>query len=99
MICQAQASAQFVRAVDNNKIFERVATVQSVSQIKALMDEGETLLTVVIEPQFAQHLKEGKSAQVQVVIDGRNSTTAQLAAGYLTQIAQTMNATLTGVPS
>lgn len=94
----SEASAQFVRAVDNNKIFERVATVQSVSQIKALMDEGETLLTVVIEPQFAQHLKEGKSAQVQVVIDGRNSTTAQLAAGYLTQIAQTMNATLTGVP-
>ena len=94
----SEASSQFVRAVDNNKIFERVATIQSVSQIKALMDEGEALLTVVIEPQFAQHLKEGKSAQVQVVIDGRNSTTAQLAAGYLTQIAQTMNATLTGVP-
>lgn len=90
-------AAQFVRAIDNNKIFERIATVQSVSQIKSVMNEGEALLAVVIEPLFAEHLKEGKSAQIQVVIDGRNSTTAQLAAGYLTQIAQTMNASITGI--
>ena len=63
----SEASSQFVRAVDNNKIFERVATVQSVSQIKALMDEGEALLTVVIEPQFAQHLKEGKSEKFKKI--------------------------------
>lgn len=94
----SEASSQFIRAIDNNRIFERVATVQSVNQIAAVMDEGEALLTVVIEPQFARHLKEGKEARVQVAIDGRNSTTAQLAAGYLTQIAQTMNATLLGVP-
>ena len=94
----SEASSQFIRAIDNNRIFERVATVQSVNQIAAVMDEGEALLTVVIEPQFARHLKEGKEARVQVAIDGRNSTTAQLAAGYLTQIAQTMNATLSGVP-
>lgn len=92
----SEASAQFVRAVDNNKIFNRVATLHSVNQVRAVMDDGEALLSVVIEPQFAQHLSEGKSAQVQVVIDGRNSTTAQLAAGYLSQIAQSMNATLSG---
>ena len=56
----SEASSQFIRAIDNNRIFERVATVQSVSQIAAVMDEGEALLTVVIEPQFARHLKEGK---------------------------------------
>lgn len=92
----SEASAQFVRAVDNNKIFNRVATLHSVNQVRAVMDDGEALLSVVIEPQFAQHLSEGKSAHVQVVIDGRNSTTAQLAAGYLSQIAQSMNATLSG---
>lgn len=93
----SEASSQFVRAIDNNKIFERVATVQSISQVQSVMDEGDALLTVVIEPLFAQHLKEGKNALIQVVIDGRNSTTAQLASGYLTQIAQTMNASITGV--
>lgn len=96
-LSKSEESAQFVRSIDNNKIFERVATIQSVSQVKAVMDEGEALLTVVIEPHFAQHLKEGKSAEIQVVIDGRNSTTAQLASGYLSQIAQTMNASITGI--
>ena len=47
----SEASSQFIRAIDNNRIFERVATVQSVNQIAAVMDEGEALLTVVIEPQ------------------------------------------------
>ena len=63
------------------------------------MDEGEALLTVVIEPNFAQHLREGKGADIQVVIDGRNSTTAQLAAGYVTEIVRTVSASIAGVES
>ena len=94
----SEASATFVCALDNNRIFYRVATLQSVSQIAPVMDEGEALLTVVIEPSFAEHLKDGKTADVQVVIDGRNSTTAQLAAGYVSQIAQSVNASVSGIP-
>lgn len=94
----SEESATLVRALDNNRIFYRVATLQSVSQIAPVMDEGEALLTVVIEPSFAEHLKEGKAADVQVVIDGRNSTTAQLAAGYVSQIAQSVNASVSGLP-
>ena len=94
----SEASATFVRALDNNRIFYREATLQSVSQIAPVMDEGEALLTVVIEPSFAEHLKDGKTADVQVVIDGRNSTTAQLAAGYVSQIAQSVNASVSGIP-
>ena len=93
----SEASATVVRALDNNRIFKRIATLQNISEIAPVMDEGEALLTVVIEPSFAQHLREGKAADIQVVIDGRNSTTAQLAAGYVSQIAQTVNASVSGL--
>ena len=40
----------------------------------------------------ARDLARGSPARVQVIIDGRNSTTAQLAAGYLSVLAQDFTA-------
>lgn len=93
------SAATVIRSLDNNRIFNRIATLESVSEVARVMDEGEALLTVVIEPNFAQHLQEGKGADIQVVIDGRNSTTAQLAAGYVTEIVRTVSASIAGVES
>ena len=45
------------------------------------------------------YIREGKGADIQVVIDGRNSTTAQLAAGYVTEIVRTVSASIAGVES
>ena len=39
-------------------------------------------------PDFAQQLRKGETAPVQVVVDATNSNTAMIALGYLNQIAQ-----------
>lgn len=96
-LSHSAASTELIQAVDNNRIFQRVETLQNTAQINNSIEAGKALLVMVIEPQFAQHLSEGKAAQVQVVVDGRNSTTAQLAVGYLASIAQAYNVKLTGV--
>jgi len=42
-------------------------------------------------PQFSENLKRGKTAQVQLIIDGRNSNTALLTLGYLRTILASFN--------
>ena len=99
-VCDMSRSAYsetFLRAVDRNGIFERVATLESPAQAAHAIDRLNALLVVVIGEDFDRALRESRPADVQVLIDGRNSTTAQLAAGYLSVIAQSVTASLFGV--
>ncbi len=89
-------SSQFVRRIDSSPVFDRVMTLQNASQIDQAIESGEVLLTVVVEQGFGSDIQTAKAARVQVIIDGRNSTTAQLAASYLTVIGQEFNATVGG---
>ena len=91
-LSRTAASETFVRALDNNRIFERIVTLENTAQAAVAIDELNALVVVVIEERFSEHLQSGQAARVQVIIDGRNSTTAQLAAGYVTSIAQKLNA-------
>ena len=84
---KTRQSAELIRAVDQSAVFDRVMTLQNTAQIAPAIDSGKALVVMVIGQDYAENLAEGKPAQVQVIIDGRNSTTAQLAAGYLSIIA------------
>lgn len=90
---KTKQSAQLVRAVDESAVFDRVLTLENTAQIAPAIDSGKALVVLVIGQDYAQRLLEGRPAQVQVIIDGRNSTTAQLAAGYLSIIAGNVSAT------
>lgn len=86
-------SAELVRAVDKSAVFDRVMTLGNTAQIAEAIDSGKALVVLVIGQDYAEELASGGSAQVQVIIDGRNSTTAQLAAGYLSIIAGNISGT------
>ena len=84
---KTRQSAELIRAVDESAVFDRVMTLQNTAQIAPAIDSGKALVVLVIGQDYAEKLSEGQVAPVQVIIDGRNSTTAQLAAGYLSIIA------------
>ena len=50
------------------------------------IDRGDFILAVEIDSGFAQQLRNGQGANVQVIVDSSNSNTALVALGYLTQI-------------
>ena len=87
-LSQSRASAEFARRIDASPVFERVQTLSNTAQIASAVEEGKALVVVAIDADFARDLSRGEAALVQVIIDGRNSTTAQLAAGYLSVLAQ-----------
>jgi ABC-2 type transport system permease protein len=85
-------SSELIRRLDASVIFKRIAVLQTASQIAGAIDDQDALLVVVVPPDLEPQLAKGESAKVQVILDGRNSTTAGIASAYVGTIISSMNA-------
>ena len=56
-------------------------------QIGDLIDRGDVTVALQINAGFAQDLRKGQTAPLQVIVDSSNSNTALIAVGYVNQIA------------
>ncbi|MGC4029007.1 MAG: ABC transporter permease [Steroidobacteraceae bacterium] len=93
---RGQAATQLLARLDGTGVFERAATLTSSAQIADVIDDGRALLVIGMLPDFEQRLAAGQRAPLQVILDGRNSSTAALAAGYVGAIVADYNASLGG---
>jgi ABC-2 type transport system permease protein len=57
------------------------------SQAHELIDQGKATLALEIDAGFAQKLRSGQTAPLQVIVDATNSNTALIASAYVSQIA------------
>jgi ABC-2 type transport system permease protein len=62
--------------------FDVVAEPQSEEEVQRLLDRSEVHAVVAVLPDFARNLARGRTAQVQVLLDGTNSNTASLVSAY-----------------
>ncbi len=66
--------------------------IERQSEIAGLIDSREVLLVIQLGPRFTADLMVGAPAPVQVLIDGRNSNTAQVVLEDVNQIISGFNA-------
>ncbi len=71
--------------------FKAVATLNREAQVAPLINRRDALLVLHIGPQFTRNLLLGQPAQLQVIVDGRNSNTAVLALNYVRTIVNRFN--------
>jgi len=90
---RSAASAELLARLDGSRLFERVATLTASSQIEAHIMSGKTLLAISIPADFAHRWAREQTAPIQVIVDGRNSSTAAAAASHLNVIVGNFNAT------
>jgi len=88
---RGQASAQILSHLDGTGVFNRTATLTSASQIKDVIMEGKALMTLTFPPDFENKLNKGEASPLQVILDGRNSSTASAAAGYISAVVSDFN--------
>jgi ABC-2 type transport system permease protein len=62
--------------------FQVVATPRSEQEVQSILDHGDAHAVVRVLPGFARDLARGRSAEVQVLLDGTNSNTAALVSAY-----------------
>ncbi len=67
--------------------FEVVKILRNEGEIKSLIGRSDIPMALEIEPGFAELLRKGQTAHLQVIVDGTNSNTALIAVGYINQIA------------
>lgn len=84
-------SRNFINRFVNNKYFTQVSSIYADSEIQKILDKGSAKVVLNIPHKFGQMIRAGKTASVQALIDGSDSTWAQSAVGYIQAIGVGFN--------
>ena len=87
-------SRQLLSSFVNSTYFDVIATPSSMAEIERLMDRGDARAALVIPEGMTRDLRAGRSASVQVLINGDNATTASTVFGYAQTIVRGVSAEL-----
>jgi|SRR5579863_650295 len=82
----SQESRELVSRFTSSPYFEVQRQLTDYRQMGELIDRGEVTVALQIKPGFAQALRKGQTASLQVIVDATNSNTALIASGYVNQI-------------
>ena len=83
----SQESRDLVSRFTSSGRFEVIAIARDEAQLADLVDRGQATVAIQIRSGFAQQLRKGVTAPVQLIVDGTNSNTALIALGYVNRIA------------
>ena len=84
-------SRQFLDRLVNTETFRIVGEVQNVEELASEIRKGRAYVGLQIPPHFTRDLRTGHPAQVQMLIDGSNSTTALQALNTALGVALTQS--------
>lgn len=66
--------------------FSRLRMLAGTRQIRSQLDNRKVLLVVSFPADFSRNIERGQSTSIQLILNGRNSNSAFIAANYITQI-------------
>lgn len=81
-----KASADLVAHLDGTRFYHRVATLTSDDQIAGPIDSEKAMVVLVIPHDFVDRLENRQNSPVQLITDGRYTTTSSLALAYTSRI-------------
>jgi len=83
----SQESRELVSRFSSSPYLDVQRELTDYRQIGDLIDQGKTTIGLEINAGFAQNLRKGQVAPLQVIVDATDSNTALIASGYIRQIA------------
>ena len=83
---QSVSSRDLIGRSSSSKYFDIVSFPDTPREVKDLINQGKTTVSIEIPTDFSRKLKKGDTATVQIVVDGTESNTALIALGYANQI-------------
>jgi drug efflux transport system permease protein len=88
---RGQLARDFIARFAGSPSFDLIGTVNNQRELGRAIDEKSVLMAMDIGPNFTADLETGRSAHVQLILDGRDSNTAALALGYAQSIVTAFN--------
>ena len=84
-------SVDFILNFKNSHYFKIIGYYDNYRDIQRLIDGGDAMMGLVIDKDFSKQLLSGQGAQVQLLLDGSDSNTAQVALGYADAVVTSYN--------
>jgi ABC-2 type transport system permease protein len=82
---------EFVQRFHGAPTFGHIIYLKSVDEIASFIDNQRGVMVVHLDENFSKNLDANKPADVQLILDGRKSNTAQVVAGYTNSIINQFN--------
>ncbi|MDE7240795.1 ABC transporter permease, partial [Desulfovibrio sp.] len=81
-------SREILHRIEGSPTFRSVFHLEGEEQVRPVLDGQKALFVLVFDEEFSRNVERGEPASVQVILDGRRSNAAQIAASYLSQIVE-----------
>ena len=88
----SEVSREVLARLDGTGVFRRQAVLDSPRDIARAIENDDVVLVLNFPADFEDRLSAGQQAPVQMIMDGRNSSTAGVASAYVTAIVSDINA-------
>jgi ABC-2 type transport system permease protein len=79
-------SRDLLARFEGSENFQLVAVWDSIALAERAIDHREVRMVLHVEDGFAAHLREGRDASVQLLLDGRDANVSGIAGGYVREI-------------
>jgi ABC-2 type transport system permease protein len=82
---------ELVQRFHGAPVFSRIVYLEGVEEIQPFIDRQRGVMVLSLDQQFSRNLDANLKANVQLILDGRKSNTAQVVASYASSIIEKFN--------
>jgi len=90
----SQFSRDFLLNFQNSKYFKIIRYTDNYRDIERMIDSGQVLMALVVPKDFSHYIRSGKTAPLQLLVDGSDANTATIAMGYVRAVVSKYNINL-----
>ena len=85
----SQVSRDLISRFQASRYFDIRKRLTDRRQLPDLINRGDVTMAIQINSGFAQTVRKGQTAHIQVIVDSTNSNTALIGLGYVNEVAST----------
>lgn len=88
---EGKESYELVQRFQGSPYFKRIKYLKHFNEIQYEMDMQKVMMVLHIDSKFSKEILSKKHPNVQIILDGRKSNTAQIIQGYASRIIEQYN--------
>lgn len=81
-------SRRVLHGIEGSPTFKSTRALSGEAEARRFIENQKALFVLVFDQEFSRNIERGKPAEVQLLMDGRRSNAAQIAASYIGDIVQ-----------
>jgi ABC-2 type transport system permease protein len=90
----SKVSRDFLLNFKNSKYFRIIGYTDNYRDIERMINNGDTMMALIIPKDFSHYIESGKTAPLQLIVDGSDANTATIAMGYVRSVVSRYNVEL-----